>query len=45
MLKTSFEHRHASSMSRIDWLIFAAGCLAWAFALGSFIVLMITVGD
>ena len=45
MLKTSFEHRHASSMSRIDWIFVAAGCLAWAFALGSFVALLITVSD
>ncbi|MGI9488716.1 MAG: hypothetical protein ACR2RF_23100 [Geminicoccaceae bacterium] len=45
MLKTSFEHRHASSMSWIDWVIFAAGCLAWVFALGSLAVLLIMVGD
>ena len=45
MLKTSIGHRHASSMSWIDWVILATGCLAWTFALGSIAVLMIMIGD
>ena len=45
MAKTSFERRYASNMSWIDWVIVAAGGLAWAFALGSFTALLISVSD
>ena len=45
MLKTNLGHRHALSMSWIDWMIVATGCLAWAFALGSFTALLISVVD
>jgi len=44
MPKTDFEYQHASSMSWSDWMIVTAGCLAWAFALGSFAALLITGG-
>ena len=43
MPKKDFEYQHASSMSWSDWIIVVAGCLAWAFAFGSFAALLITV--
>jgi len=44
MPKTNYEYRHVSSMSWSDWMIVVVGCLAWAFALGSFAALLMTGG-
>ncbi len=43
MAKTDFERRRDLIGSWVDWVFAAAGCIAWAFAITSFVVLLISM--
>ena len=45
MAKTEVERQRDSIAFWIDWITAVVGCIAWAFALTCYAVLLISIGD